>query len=77
MNPIPDLQELVAPLAGLSQPELARAAVEMGVPVGTLYRIKMGYSESCRYKTARKISLYLSRSSTADSPTDGPGHSAQ
>ena len=71
MKPLPELYELIAPMTSYSQRDIHRAAFEMGVPTGTLYRIIMGYSENCQYKTARKISLYLSaRSRDETTPTE-------
>ena len=55
MKPLPDLDDLFAPIKGVGEKEARRIAVEAGVPAGTLYRLILGYS-GCHYDTARKIS---------------------
>ena len=44
MKPLPDLDDLFAPIKGVGEKEARRIAVEAGVPAGTLYRLILGYS---------------------------------
>ena len=53
------LDEILEPLADQTYEQLKPVAVEVGLPVDTLYKIIKGYTLKPSYEAVRKIAAYL------------------
>lgn len=58
MMPLPEIEEIIGPLAEIQEAELTLVANQTGVPRGTLWKILRGYTRKPSYEAIRRISMY-------------------